>query len=142
MAGDSPVAIRKWIHKPPSVTKPLALLFYEKLLPGSQLLNRLQDLGYRVQNTSDVNALPGLARAEKPLLVFMDLRDRQGRAPVVLQSLKSNEETAHLPIIAFAGEQDTNLQTEARKAGASMVVNETVLLPHLEQFMEQALQLD
>jgi len=26
------------------MTQPLALVFYEKLLPGSQLVNRLQDL--------------------------------------------------------------------------------------------------
>lgn len=124
------------------MTKPLALLFYEKLLPGSQLLNRLQDLGYRVQSTSDVNALPGLAKSEKPLIVFLDLRDRQGRTPTVIQSLKLNDETAHLPIIGFAGEQDAALQAAARKAGASMVINEAVLLPHLEQFMEQALHIE
>lgn len=124
------------------MTQPLALLFYEKLLPGSQLLNRLQDLGYRVQTTSDVNALPDLARSGKPLLVFLDLRDRQGRAPTIIESLKRNEETAHLPVIAFAGEKDTALQESARKAGAAMVINETVLLPHLAQFMERALQLE
>ncbi len=124
------------------MTKPLALLFYEKLLPGSQLLNRLQDLGYRVQSTSDVNSLPELAKAARPLLVFVDLRDRQGRAPTIIESLKLNEETAHLPVIAFAGDKDVALQTSARKAGASLVVNESVLLPHLEPFMDQALQLE
>ena len=31
------------------MTQPLALVFYEKLMPGSQLVNRLQDLNYRVQ---------------------------------------------------------------------------------------------
>ena len=30
------------------MTKPLALVFYERLMPGSQLVNGLQDLGYRV----------------------------------------------------------------------------------------------
>jgi CheY-like chemotaxis protein len=124
------------------VTKPLALLFYEKLLPGSQLLNRLQDLGYRVQSTGDVNALPELAKSTRPLVVFIDLRDRQGRAPTVVESLKLNEETRHLPIVAFAGEKDTALQNSARKAGATMVINDAVLVPHLEQFLEQALQVE
>jgi CheY-like chemotaxis protein len=124
------------------MTKPLALLFYEKLLPGSQLLNRLQDLGYRVQSTSEVNAVPELARATRPLLVFMDLQDRQGRVPVIIQSLRQHVETGHLPVIAFAAEREAALQESARKAGASIVVNEGVLLQHLDQFMEQALNLE
>src|SRR5438445_9362650 len=36
-----------------AMTTPLALVFYENLLPGSQLVNRLQDLGYRVQTIGD-----------------------------------------------------------------------------------------
>ena len=28
--------------------QPLAIVFYERLMPGSQLVNRLQDLNYRV----------------------------------------------------------------------------------------------
>ncbi len=35
------------------MTQPLALVFYEKLMPGSQLVNRLQDLNYRVQAVND-----------------------------------------------------------------------------------------
>lgn len=124
------------------MTKPLALLFYEKLLPGSQLLIRLQDLGYRVQTTNDVNAVPDLAKSTKPLVVFLDLHDRQGRVPVIIDSLKRHNETSHLPILAFAPERDTKLQDAARKAGAAMVVNESVLLQHLDQFMDQALHIE
>ena len=36
-----------------AMTQPLALVLYEKLLPGSQLVNRLQDLNYRVQTIAD-----------------------------------------------------------------------------------------
>ena len=124
------------------MTKPLALLFYEKLLPGSQLLIRLQDLGYRVQTTNDVNAVPELAKSTKPLLVFMDLHDRQGRVSIVIEALKRHEETSHLPVLAFAPERDTKLREAARKAGAAMVVNESVLLQHLDQFMDQALHIE
>jgi CheY-like chemotaxis protein len=124
------------------MTKPLALLFYEKLLPGTQLLNRLQDLGYRVQTTGEVEAVAELARSSRPMLLFMDLQDRQGQVPGVIQSLKAGEETSHLPVIAFAAERETRLQDAARAAGASIVVNEAVLLQHLDHFMEQALQID
>ena len=142
MPRDSPIAIRRRIHKPSFVTKPLALLFYEKLLPGSQLLNQLQDRGYRVQSTNEANAVPELARSAKPLLVFMDLQDRQGRAIASIQALRKNDETSHLPVIAFAGEREVALQESARKAGASLVINEGVLLQHLDQFLDQALQVE
>ena len=39
------------------MTQPLALVLYEKLLPGSQLVNRLQDLNYRVQVIPDAEKL-------------------------------------------------------------------------------------
>ena len=124
------------------MTQPLALLYYEKLFPGSQLLNRLEDMGYRVQTTSDVDSLKSLAREAKPLVVFLDLRDRQGKLPAIIQLLREGSDTAHLPVIAFAAERETELQESARKAGATIVVNEGALLQHLDHFMEQALQID
>lgn len=124
------------------MTKPLALLFYEKLLPGSQLLNRLQDLGYRVHSCHEVNKVLELAKSEKPMLVLLDMLERQGRVPTIIQSLKKAPETSHLPIIAFAGEKEKILHDAARLAGATIVVSETSLLPHLEAFLEQALHIE
>ena len=49
----------KFLQFPPvspnltSMTRPLALFVYERLLPAGQLVNRLQDLGYRVQSLED-----------------------------------------------------------------------------------------
>ena len=40
--------------------QPLALVLYEKLLPGTQLVNRLQDLNYRVQTVNDAALLTGV----------------------------------------------------------------------------------
>jgi len=50
------------------MTQPLALVFYEKLMPGSQLVNRLQDLNYLVRVVSDLASFQESARAEGPLL--------------------------------------------------------------------------
>ena len=124
------------------MTKPLALLLHEKLLPGSQLLNRLEDNGYRVQATNSVKELVELAKAEKPMLVFTDLRDRTGQVPNAIKQLKQDSETSHLPVIAYAAEGETVLQEAARLAGAALVVNESVLLVHLDHFMDQALQVE
>ena len=39
------------------MTQPLALFFTRRLMPGSQLVNRLQDLKYRVQTVNDLGVV-------------------------------------------------------------------------------------
>ena len=48
------------------MSKPLALLYYTNLLPGSQLAGKLQDLGYRVQTVSSPTLLPTACNDEMP----------------------------------------------------------------------------
>ena len=124
------------------MTKPLALVLYEKLIPGSQLVNKLQDLNYRVYTISDAGVLVDQAQQKKPLLVLADLTSTQANVSLAIARLKQNPDTKHLPVIAFAGEQETELQEEARKAAATLVVNEVAILTHLDQFLEQALHVD
>ena len=124
------------------MTQPLALVWYERLMPGSRLVNRLQDLGYRVLTAPTPDALIGCAEQEKPMLVVVDLAGTRARVADAITRLKQNSATAHLPVIAFADDKDAALQAAARAAGANLVVNETAVLAHLEQFLDQALQLD
>ena len=121
--------------------QPLALVFYERLLPGSQLVNRLQDLGYRVQTVHAAEALLAAAEKEKPLLVFADLACAQAKVSEVIAQLKQNPATSHLPVIAFAPESRMELQVAARTAGAVVTI-ESVLLGQLPQLLDQALQLE
>lgn len=124
------------------MTQPLALVLYEKLLPGSQLVNRLQDLGYRVLTAPSADGLVACAEQEKPMLVLVELSVANGKGPELISQLKKNAATSHLPVIGFADEKEAALQTAARDAGAALAVNDAGILTHLEQFLEQALQLD
>jgi CheY-like chemotaxis protein len=124
------------------MTQPLALVVYEKLLPGSQLLNRLQDLNYRVQAIANADSLVESAEQTKPMLVLVDLESSRQNVCAALGRLKQNPATQHLPIIAFGGENAPDLQAAARAAGATLVVSETAILGHLAQFLEQALQVE
>ena len=124
------------------MTQPLALVVYEKLLPGSQLLNRLQDLNYRVQAIANADSLVESAEQAKPMLVLADLESSRQNVCAALGRLKQNPATQHLPIIAFGGENAPDLQAAARAAGATLVVSETAILSHLAQFLEQALQVE
>jgi CheY-like chemotaxis protein len=122
------------------MTQPLALVFYEKLLPGSQLVNRLQDLNYRVQTANDLPALLRDAQTGGPMLVVVDLESKRGDVCRAIAALKADAATQHVRIIAFAGEQATELQAAAQKAGATLVVGEATIASYLPQLLNQALQ--
>ncbi len=124
------------------MTQPLALVLYEKLLPGTQLVNRLQDLNYWVQTLSDADALVTFARQDKPMLVMVDLVSTRQNVCSAISLLRKDPETHHIPVIAFAPEKAVELEKSARAAGATLVVSETAILTHLPQFLDQALQVE
>ena len=124
------------------VTQPLALVLYEDLMPGSQLVNRLQDLHYRVEPVSDPGQLCDLAHSEGPMLVFADLCSGQTDICDVIARLKQGPTTAHIPVVAFADEGADELQSAGRKAGATLVVTDSAVLSHLPQLLEQALHVE
>ena len=125
------------------MTQPLALVFYEKLLPGSQIVNRLQDLNYRVQVVGDAERLVESAEQAKPMLVLADVESTRNNVCAALGRLKENPATKHLPVIVFTGENvPAGLPDAARAAGATLVVTAAAILNHLPQFLDQALQVE
>ena len=120
---------------------PLALVFYERLMPGSQLVNRLQDLNYRVLALNDATRLPATVQRESPLLLFLDLAT-SGDIPAAISLLRHTPGTAHLPILAFAPDNAAEPLDAALKAGATLAVSESAILSHLEQLIEQALAVE
>jgi CheY-like chemotaxis protein len=125
-----------------TMTQPLALVFYEKMFPGSQLVNRLQDLNYRVQTVSDASLLGSSAEEHKPMLVLVDLEATQNDACAAIKGLKSAASTKHLPIIGFGTNLSAAQQAAGQEAGATITVNEAALLNHLGQILDRALQLE
>lgn len=123
------------------MTTPLALVFYENLLPGSQLVNRLQDLGYRVQTIDDLKTLVVQAVREKPLVIVSDLAAAQSDVCAVIRELKRNSETKHIPVIAFSDMKDEQLPA-ATAAGATIVAGSGAILDQLPELLEQALRVE
>ncbi len=119
------------------MTQPLALLLYEKLLPGTQLANRLQDLGWRVQTLNEGAALTRVAEEHKPVLVIVDLHSTRQPVAEGIAALRANKNTAHLPVIACTA--DDSLSAAALAAGANLIAGDTAILQHLSQFIDQAL---
>ena len=122
--------------------QPLALVVYEKLLPGSQLVNRLQDLNYRVQAVSDAEKLVEVAENTTPMLVLADLDSTRKNVVPAIARLHQNTATKHIPVIAFAEHEEPACFQEAQAAGATLVVTDTAILNHLPQLLEQALRVE
>ena len=126
----------------PAVTSPLAILFYEDLMPGTQLVNRLQDLRYRVQVVSTGEELLATAASAGPMLIVMDLVSKRANVCELIRQLRAAATTAHIPLIGFADETELPLQTAATQAGATLVVTDAAILLHLNQFIDRALQVE
>jgi CheY-like chemotaxis protein len=124
------------------MTKPLALVYYERLMPGSQLVNRLQDLGYRVQTLDDTSVLIETARREKPMIALIDLNTPRANICAIIKEIKDHGETGHIPIIAFAAQKDQKLHAEATRCGATLVAFDDALLPQLPHLLEHALRVE
>jgi CheY-like chemotaxis protein len=124
------------------MTSPLALVFYENLLPGSQLVNRLQDLGYRVQALNDVQRIVFQAAHHKPLIVLADLGSQKTDVAAVIRQLKSHPETKHIPVIAFTDLKNQTLTAAASAAGATLVAGSDEILDQLPELLEQALRVE
>jgi CheY-like chemotaxis protein len=125
-----------------AMTEPLALVVYEKLLPGTQLVNRLQDLKYRVKAITDASTLLESARREKPLIILADVFSSRENICDTIARLKKEQDTQHIPVIAFAADETADKQKAVQEAGATLVVSDTAIVNHLSQFLEQALQVE
>lgn len=124
------------------MTKPLALILYEHLLPGSQLVNRLQDLGYHVKTASDSRSLTTQALGERPLLIIIDLSTRQTDACGAIRDLRKEAEIRHVPIVAFGDSSDVSLVAAATAAGATLVAGRGAIVDQIQELLEQALQVE
>ena len=125
------------------ILKPLALLLYEKIIPGSQLMNALEDMDYRVKTINTSADLTATAQQEGAILVLADLEaGPDGEVISAIKTLHQHPDTAHVPVIAYCPAEAKQLDEYARLAGAKLVVNEETILAHLPDFLEQALKLD
>jgi CheY-like chemotaxis protein len=125
-----------------AVTQPIALVLYKRLLPGSQVVGRLQDLNYRVETLNDPDLLVQRAEATKPILVLADLKPDPDALREAISKLKKNPATTHLPVLVFGSETKAPAEEAVAQAGASLVVSDSAILGYLPQLLEQVLSVD
>ena len=118
------------------------MLLYQKLLPGTQLVNRLQDLRYRVQTIGDPAELAESAVRFKPMVVLVDLEASDPELLREVRRLREREETQHLPVIGFGAIGTEEAKQTALEAGVTLLVSDSAILSHLAQCLTKALELD
>ena len=125
------------------MTKPLALVYYSNLLPGTQIANRLYELGYRVQivDAAKLGQLVEIAEKDKPLLFLAEVGPQDGSLTAIA-TLKACPATGHIPVLAYAATPDKNLQAVAKKSGASLLAKNQGILDQLPQLLDQILQVE
>jgi CheY-like chemotaxis protein len=123
------------------MSKPLALLHYSNLMPGSQLANQLIDLGYRVQTLPDLVGLTEACQKEKPLLVVAEIVPG-GAGCASVARLRKEPTTQHIPVLGYSTAQDPALQTQAREAGVTLLAGTAAISEHLPRLLDQVLQIE
>jgi DNA-binding response OmpR family regulator len=125
------------------MTSPLALIFYENLLTGNQLINRLSDLGYRAKAVGDVTQFPSLAAAEKPIVVVVELGALAERVCGAVRILRSTPTTEHVPVLALfkstSKAEDCKLTAAAQAAGVTLLAHDEAFLSQLPELLQQVL---
>jgi len=119
--------------------QPLALLVYEALLPGTQLVNRLRELGYRILVLPHADSLAETAAHERPMVILLDLVAEKADMPACIAALRANSNTAHIPVLAFAPLENSELQNTARAAGATLIAISDGILEQLPALLTQVL---
>ena len=125
-----------------AVTKPLAIVFYERLMPGSRVANKLADLGWRVTEAKSPAEIVPLVRSERPLLVVAELALRNGDLCSVIAELKRTPETEHVPVLGFVDPKNRSVSDAALAAGAKLVVGEVGIIDQLPQLLDHVLAVE
>lgn len=124
------------------MTEPLAFLLYENLIPGSQLTNRLRDQGYRVKTVAEPETFVEQVAAEMPIVAIVELASSRVDVCGLIQRLRAEPTTQHLPVLAYATSKDRELQDAARTAGATLIVMAEGLMPQLPMLLERVLEVE
>jgi CheY-like chemotaxis protein len=123
------------------MSKPLALVYYSNLLPGSQLPGRLLDLGYRVQSANSAALLPEACAGDMPLVIIAELAPLD-EACAAIARLRANPATAHIPVLGFARTHSAAAQSQARQAGVTLLAADAGMAEQLPQLLERILQVE
>ncbi len=116
------------------------LLVEDDEMNRDMLSRRLIKRGYDVVIAMDGREGVELARSEAPDLILMDMSLPVMDGWTATRTLKGNEATSHLPVIALTAHAMSGDETKAREAGADEFDTKPVELKRLLSKMEGLLK--
>jgi len=125
-----------------TMMKPLAFVCSDNMVLGTQLVDRLEELGYRVEIIADAHQLSAQTRSSRPFVIVSDLVSRGTDLVPAIKGLRQDKETAHIPIIGMTTNPNRQFHANAVAAGASVVSMESGILAQLPQLLDMALAVD
>ena len=121
------------------MNSPLVLIHYQNLMPGSRLVHRLEELGFRVMSASPSSSLADQVRELSPMAMVCDLEPDVDQHLEAIRTIKGDLQTQHLPILAYANLGD-GLEEAARLAGATLIADRSGVLSQLPNLMDHILE--
>ena len=106
------------------------LIFLSKIQQTAKLL------GVEVEPVNPRD-LPTRVTQSPVRAVILDLNHRSGQALEIVRALKSNGQTAGVPVIAFLSHVQTELAAAARDVGCDAVVARSAFTRDLPQLLER-----
>ncbi len=122
--------------------KPLAFICLENSVVGSQMVNRLMDLGYQPQSVNDISQLASQAKSRMPFVIICSLVSKRADALQVVREMRAEEATKHIPVIGVTPDLSPKFHSDAVEAGATLVVVENGVLAQLPQLLDAALAVE
>ena len=119
---------------------PLVLINYQNLMPGSRLVHRLEELGFRVKSASRSSSLADQVRELSPMVMVCDLEPDMDQNLEAIRTIKGDLQTQHIPILAYANLGDGFLEESARLAGATLIADRSGVLSQLPNLMDHILE--
>jgi len=122
------------------MVQPVAIVLNDRVVIGAQLEQKLEGLDYRVKMSDNPDGLVALAVEHKPLVVLVDLA--KDTSLTAAAALAENPDTRHVPVLGYAHDVRSDLQSRANNAGIALVVTDSAVLQHLKQLLDQALHVE
>ncbi len=117
---------------------PILLVVSDDLMLPSRIRESAKPLGYVVQTVaSEASVWETVRKTPAPHALLVGLTARRMEPLALIAALKADAQTAHLPIIAFAGHVETEKHQAAREAGADFVVANSSVALHLPQLLKR-----
>lgn len=121
-----------------SETPPRLLLVADDLMFPSRVREALRPLEGTVKVAATETAALDAARSEPaPDAVLVNLTARRYDPLAVIRTLKDDERTRALPLLAFAGHVEAEKHKAARAAGADLVAANSSVALHLPKLLER-----